>query len=205
MSRLTLSYPIKPQFLVQEFGAKPDYYARFKDAFGNPEKGHMGVDFRAPHGLPVYAACDGMAYFQYDQHGGEGIYIRTGLFDYYGKQAKFNVINWHLIGNTDARYPSPIPLDGKQYPVKKGDLIGYADNTGAPFESSGDHLHFGLQPLTEANFIIEQANGFNGCIDPMPFFDGTYAQDTPRDDSYIAGLLEAAWELLRARFSAAAP
>lgn len=195
----TLGYPVKPAIVAQSFGNNPDYYARFKDDHGNPEKGHMGIDFRAAHGTPVYAACDGWAFFLRDSHGGEGIHIRTNLTTYNGQEAYFNVINWHLCGDTDPRFPSPIPLDGKWYPVKRGDLIGYADNTGAPFESTGDHLHFGLQPLDRYHTIIGQDNGFNGCIDPSPFFDG-YAQDTPRDTAYVADLLAQAWRVLRAKF-----
>jgi hypothetical protein len=132
--------------------------------------------------------------------GGEGIQIRTDATFYKRLLAKFDVINWHLIGDTDPQYPSAIPTDGKMYPVKAGDLIGYADNMGAPFESSGDHLHFGLQPLDQYNTVIEERNGYGGCIDPTSYFDGTYAQDTPRDASYIAGLLAQAWALFRAKF-----
>jgi murein DD-endopeptidase MepM/ murein hydrolase activator NlpD len=199
MDTLHLKDPVKPAIINQGFGNDPAYYARFKDQFGNPEKGHMGIDFRAAHGTPVYASCDGQAYFGRDEHGGEGIYIRTGLLDYNGQPAHFNVIHWHLCGDTDPHYASPIPLDGNMYPVETGDLIGYADNTGAPYESTGDHLHFGLLPLDQYNTIIDQKNGFNGCIDPMPYFDGS-AQDVPRDTSYIASLLKAAWQLLAAKF-----
>src|ERR1700759_3806564 len=124
---LSLSYPVKPAVVNQGFGANPAYYSQFKDDLGNPEKGHMGIDFRAAHGTPVYAPCDGDAFYLKDLHGGEGIYVRTGLnYTYKGKPAKFNVIHWHLCGDTDPKYVSPIPLNGKLYPVKKGDLIGYA-------------------------------------------------------------------------------
>lgn len=169
---LQLNYPLVSAEVVQSFGNDPAYYARFHDQFGNPEKGHQGIDFRAPHGTPVYAACDGHASYNKDDHGGEGIYIRTELFDFEGGQASFRVINWHLCGDTDPKYPSPIPLDGREYPVKAGDLIGYADNTGAPFESTGDHLHFGLVAVAPSGLTLKPDNGFNGCIDPAPFFTG---------------------------------
>ena len=174
---LSLFYPVKPMHINQGFGSNPDYYARFHDQFGNPEKGHMGIDFFAPHGTPVYAAVDGNAHFTKDDHGGEGIYINTGPYTYKGQPCTFNVINWHLCGDTDPQYPSPVPLDGSWFHVNRGDLIGYADNTGAPFESSGDHLHFGLCPLDVNGNAIEAANGYNGCIDPTPYFSGYYAQD----------------------------
>jgi len=76
----------------QQFGANPDYYAKLIDAYGNPEKGHMGVDFFAPHATPLYAPCDGEAWYAQDEHGGDGIYIRTGPFDYNEGQVWFNII-----------------------------------------------------------------------------------------------------------------
>lgn len=174
---LRLYFPVKPFQIVQVYGASPEYYARFHDRFGNPETGHMGVDLRAAHGTPVYASIDGMAHFERDEHGGEGMVIRTAPRAYKGSMATFNVIHWHLIGDTEFKYPSPIPTDGKEYSVKIGDLIGYADNTGAPFESSGDHLHLGLVPFDMAGNAIEARNGKNGCIDPTTYFTGTYAVD----------------------------
>ncbi len=112
----------------------------------------------------------------------------------------FNVINWHLCGDTDPKYPSPIPLTGASFHVKAGDLIGYADNTGAPFESSGDHLHFGLVPFDDKGDTIESTNGFNGCIDPTTYFIGVYAQDLSGLISYytsLVGLLQKIISLLK--------
>lgn len=180
MTKLSLYYPVSPYHLNQGFGENPGYYARFHDEFGNPEKGHNGNDLMAFHGQPVYAATDGMAVFARDEHGGEGIYITTkDSYDYLAMQSRYRLINWHLIGDTDKKYPSPIPLDGKEYPVKAGDLIGYANNTGAPFESSGDHLHFGLIPITQYGGAQEPGNGFNGCIDPAPFWNGSFSKNAP--------------------------
>ncbi len=196
MDELRLYSPIKPFAINQVFGANPDYYARFKDRFGNPEKGHMGVDLRAPHGTPVYASVDGLVHYEKDAHGGEGMVIHTSKYNYKGLVATFNVIHFHLIGGSDPAYPSPIPLDGKEYPVKAGDLIGYTDNTGAPFESSGDHLHIGLVPFDEQGNTIDPGNGFNGCIDPTSYFTGFYAQDIDVVISTLKALVEALQKLL---------
>lgn len=180
MTKLSLYYPVSPYHLNQEFGENPEYYARFHDAFGNPEKGHNGNDLMAFHGQPVYAAQDGIAQSAKDDHGGEGIYITTqDYYDYKNIQSRYRMINWHLVGDTDPKYPPPIPLDMLPHPVQAGNLIGYADNTGAPFESSGDHLHFGLIPVDQAGNAQEPANGFNGCIDPQPFFNGQFSKNAP--------------------------
>lgn len=166
---MKLYYPVKPFKVIQGFGANPDYYARFRDIFGKPELGHMGIDVEAYHGQPVYASCDGTALYIKDSHGGEGVHITTSDF--------YDVIHWHLIGDTDPLFPPPIPMNNIKTQVKVGDLIGYADNTGAPFESSGDHLHLGLLPQDQYANSKFSANGFNGCVDPTPFFNGQYAVD----------------------------
>ena len=166
--------PLKPATIIQGFGANPAYYARFLDDFGNPQKGHMGLDLQAIHGQPVYATHDGTARtVGPDDHGGQGVYILTNQMD--DNLDYHTTIYWHLIGTTDSKFPQP--FQGAKT-VKKGDLIGYANNTGAPFESSGTHLHFG-HAISYANGTFKnRANGFNGCSDPQPYFDGTYATDT---------------------------
>ncbi len=159
-----LYFPVKPFLVNQSFGANKDYYMA---QFGT--NGHMGIDVFRGHGMPVYAAHDGNAFFVRDSHGGEGIYIST---------EGFQTIYWHLCGDTDPAFPSPIPTDGKSYPVKAGDIIGHADNTGAPYESSGDHLHMGLRLLNADGSVMNPDNGFGGCIDPAPYFNGFYAEDS---------------------------
>lgn len=188
---MRLYYPVKPFQINQVFGGNAEYYAKFHDSFGNPLKGHNGLDLRASHGTPVYAPCDGLIHYEKDDHGGEGMVIRTGRYLYKGAPATFNVINWHLCGDTDPQYPSPISLTGASFPVKTGDLIGYADNTGAPFESSGDHLHLGVIPFDDQGRIIDQQNGFDGRIDPTTFFTGFYAEDVPTLISRLQALVEA--------------
>lgn len=170
--RPSLYWPIRFVSILQRFGQHPEYYNKFLDANGNPEQGHPGIDLEtAPlHGMPVYAAHDGMGIYLRDDHGGEGIWI-------YAKG--YATIYWHLIGNTDARFPLPIPFDNGYHAVTAGQLIGYADNTGAPYESTGPHLHFGLVLTDAQNQVTNRGNGYNGCIDPAPFMNQKYAQDIP--------------------------
>lgn len=166
-----LSYPVSPVSVNQPFGVNPEYYARFKDRYGNPEKGHMGVDFMAYHGQPLYAPCDGDAKWIEDAHGGEGIWLDT-------LDGKYRVIMWHLCSKNDPQY-KPLISTNTYVRVTKGQHIAYTDNSGAPFESSGDHLHFGLIPL-DGSDAAYPGNGFNGCVDPMPFFSGETAIPTPK-------------------------
>ena len=62
--------------------------------------------------------------------------------------------------------------------VKIGQPIGVSDSTGY---SSGNHLHFELQPmLKDAGghpYLSFNANGIGAAIDPEPFFCGEYAVD----------------------------
>lgn len=166
--KFQISYPIDSVLASQGFGANPAMYADPK--YGGI-KGHNGIDFFAGHGNPVYATHDGTAYYEEDSAGGRGVIITSDkMFDYKNGQAYFKTIYWHLCDSSkEPQFKSPI--EGKGYiKVKNGQLIGYADNTGA---STGDHLHFGLKPLDISMNNIEQNNGYLGAIDPNPYFDGS--------------------------------
>lgn len=188
--KLKLSYPVKPLHFNQHFGDNPQMYSDPK--YGGVI-GHNGADFMAYHGQPVYASHDGIAYYEFDNGQGEGVVIKSNdKFDYNGEEVYMKSIYWHLAdASLEPKLASPIykavgykpdqtGVSQAGIPVKRGDLIGYADNTGA---STGDHLHFGLKPMAinESNgvwFNVEQKNGYNGAINPEPYFDGTFAQDT---------------------------
>lgn len=142
-----LYYPVKPFSVNQPFGANANaFYAQ------QGMKGHNGLDLFAKHGQPVYAACGGTCWPEVDDHGGNGVLIRTDKFQY---------VYWHLIQDDAVVHTGQV--------VEAGDLIGYADNTGT---STGDHLHFGVVPLP-----ADVNNGYKGAIDPQPFFNGKYAED----------------------------
>lgn len=186
--KLILKNPVKPLRVNQSFGENPQMYANPK--YGGI-KGHNGIDFRAMHGEPVYAAHDGTAYYEYDGGQGEGVVIRTNeAFDYEDGQSFYKTIYWHLCDQIkEPKFTSPVYKAVGYRPdqtgvsqvgvsVKCGDLIGYADNTGA---SSGDHLHFGLKPQAknESNgawLNFEQNNGYGGAIDPAPYFENADEQ-----------------------------
>jgi hypothetical protein len=131
---------------------------------------------------PIYAPCDGAAFYAFDSLGGDGLWIRTPD----SPDFKYNIILWHMFprgtkvtlpnGSTDDAFK--IPTDaGVVTDVKAGQLLGYSDNSGFPKESTGPHLHLGLMPCDSTGKAIDPTNGYLGCIDPAPFFNGKYAQD----------------------------
>jgi hypothetical protein len=168
--KLTLSYPIKPVIVTQRFG-DTTFLQWYKD-HGVVFTGHNGIDFWAYHGEPIYAAHDGMAFFQTDTSLGHGVVVITQTqLDYKNTQAYFKSIYWHMCDSIkEPKYKSPIEQYIGGIAVKTGDLIGYADSTGL---STGDHLHFGLKPMMlkypNDYTLLEPNNGTNGAIDPSHY------------------------------------
>lgn len=177
--KLELWYPIKPFILTQDFGNKHPLYTSLGLA------GHNGLDIMANDGDSVRAAHDGTVTFSgEDGAGGLTIVIRTNEpKDYLIGESYFKTIYCHLKkGSIKVRATDK---------VSAGDLLALADNTGI---SSGSHLHFGLKPIVqgEADWVwenVEQQNGYRGAIDPTPYFNGYYAQDTQAVVSILQGII----------------
>ncbi|MDE2233417.1 MAG: M23 family metallopeptidase [Patescibacteria group bacterium] len=169
-----VQYPINQNNL---FGA-PESYAQ-----ATGQKGHPGVDFECPMYTKVLAPCDGDAFsVGPDVDGGCGIYIRVPN----NAKPEANVILWHMVPAGNADYPYSIPTGrGMVTPVKAGDFLGYSGDSGYPKESSGPHLHFGYMPSDFTGAAADPNNGYDGCVDPMPFFNGIYAGNIPKLDQAI--------------------
>lgn len=169
--KLQLSYPLNEVIYTQMFG-NPD-----KMYLDMGMKGHSGVDFLAYHGEPVYATHDGFATYQIDSAGGHGVVVITDkeLDDVNGNPSLWKTIYWHLVdGLKEPKFKSPFMDKTGFTPVKNGELIGYADNTGL---SSGDHVHFALKKVAKGEawgtfFNLDQQNGYFGAENPVPYFDG---------------------------------
>lgn len=186
MKKLELYYPTKPFKITQKFGENPKLYAQFNI------KGHNGLDILAAHGLPIYATHDGIGYYQVDGSQGHGVVVRTNeTLDFQGKEVFYKTIYWHFCDyRKEPKFKPPVPTSGAPFPVKRGDLLGYADNTGF---SMGDHLHFGLKPILPGKPTsdwgdvtdfgigdfknVAQTNGYLGSIDPTFYFNGKFATD----------------------------
>lgn len=148
--------------ISQPFGVNKEFYSN--PIYGGV-KGHPGVDFFAQHGTPIYATHDGRAEYQIDAGGGHGVVITS-------EDRTFKTIYWHMVDSSkDTQYKSPV--EGKNYlDVECGDLVGYADNTGA---STGNHLHYSLK-FCKDGMTLNIDNGYLGNINPVPFFNGTTPQ-----------------------------
>ena len=169
MKPLELYYPCKPLGFNQRFGNPDSKYL----SIGVPSGRHNGIDFYAPDGTVICATHDGEVTFTgEDGSGGLGVVVRTlEKFDYKGKPTYFKTIYWHIKRGTFKVRP------GQRVVV--GDVLAYADNTGF---STGSHLHFGLKPILKGEkdwewYNLEPDNGYNGAIDPEPYFNGKFAFD----------------------------
>lgn len=192
-----LSYPVRTIINPKNlFGANPAEYAPLG------QKGHPGNDYEAPTGTPLYAPCAGMAVYATDSLGGDGIWIRFTDSD----GQNYNVILWHMPTPADpappgvtsaTQFPFQIPVNKTFVAVKKGQLLGYTDNSGyhpAPLQSetTGPHLHLGVQPANKNWIALNPNNGFLGCVDPTPFYDQAFAEDVNLIPAAIAAVQSAA-------------
>ena len=126
----------------QAFGVNPDYYAFLGI------KGHNGLDISYDDGTEVFASHDGVAVTAEDSMKGLGVVVQ----DHEKK-----TIYWHL---------KSFAVDNGQR-VKAGELLGLGDSTGF---STGSHLHFGLKLLDSNGNVLNRDNGFDGAVDPTPYF-----------------------------------
>lgn len=191
MARLTLYRPVKPLVIVQRFGENkacirfdgkvisaqngvcPSGSEPFYPSVGL--KGHNGLDIIAWRGVPIYNAQEGyVKELSFDVERGLGVGIITkDKYEFAGGGYYAKLRYWHLLS---------ISVKAGQF-VGVGDLIGFSDNTG---NSSGDHLHFEVKPVTINTELTEHAtshdnvfpkNGYTGAIDPEPYLDALYAID----------------------------
>ena len=133
--------------------------------------GHTGLDLYAPDGWIIRSPFNGVVKeTQLEPERGLGVGIVThdkrDMKEYGIHYAK--VRQWH----------GKIILVSLGQSVKVGDPVMLADNTG---KSSGSHNHFELKPVEYDSignhYNVFQDNGWFGAIDPMPFFNGMYAED----------------------------
>jgi len=144
-------------------------------------KGHNGEDWRTYRGEPIYFPADfpkveWKAKSESDYHGGIGVDV------YSDKEVLIKGNYKGLVKNHPEGYFGYVKLrfwhlqkidiyDGK--PIKFGDRIGFADNTGL---SSGDHLHWAIKMCDITGRGINQNNGYYGAFE-FPFFENRFTLD----------------------------
>lgn len=126
MADLELFWPsmYRPAAITQRYGERPEYYKRFG------LKGHEGVDFRAPTGTPIIASLDGV--------------VQIATFGKtYGNQVWLgHDLEGSTVQTLYAHLDKIKPGLKRGQQVKRGEVIGWAGNTG---NSEKAHLHFGLR------------------------------------------------------------
>lgn len=150
---IQLVWPTDYRVVTLPFAANPELFARR----GLP--GHEGLDLRAPHDSPVYAAADGRVTV---------IQERIANDDAYGRWVRIEHSDGYI--SLYAHLSRVMVSIGAK--VKAGQVIGYAGATG---ETAGGHIHFGLMRRGASN---EQLTHYpDDIIDPTPFF---FASPAPR-------------------------
>lgn len=148
---------------------------------------HSGIDCRigGVEGVPVYAAEDGyiskisISPFGY----GNCLFIThsSGYTTVYGHLQKFAPNYWNYAREQQYKgqqFDLDLTFAPEQFPVKKGDLIAYAGNSGS---SGGPHLHFEIRHNNEP--INSLAHNYIVCKDTRaPFikdvvFVGMYSNN----------------------------
>lgn len=117
------------------------------DPFTKANKRHMGMDFSAPKGTPVFATGDGVIERADQSAAGYGKHIRVnhgfGYVSLYAHLSNYNV--------------------KKGQRVKRGDLIGFVGNTG---RSQAPHLHY---EIIKNGVKINPINFYYGSLSPEEF------------------------------------
>ncbi len=160
--KLQNSYPVYPYWVNQKYGNVAPLYTSMGLL------GHDGQDLLAGEQI-CYAANEGVVTEKsLDYNRGLGVYVTTDQKYDVGLDQPYNValVYWHF-------KQDDVNVGDR---IKVGDRLGITDNTGA---SSGNHLHFAVQPrkvdASGALVIAFPNNGYRGFIDPEPFWNNTYA------------------------------
>lgn len=158
-----------------------------------PNHFHSGIDFavQQKEGLPVYAAADGLiSRIKVSPVGfGNALYIDhpNGFTSVYAHLKAYNdTITSYLRSNQYKLKSFAVdlfPLNRKEYiRVKKGQLIGYAGNSGS---SGGPHLHFEIRNTRTENIINPLLFGFKLPDAYSPYID--FIKIYPEDKNCVIG------------------
>ncbi len=117
------------------------------DPIYKTRKSHLGLDFAAPSGTPIYATADGIIKFSGFSTNGYGnhVIINHGF--------GYETLYGHMVRVSATQ--------GQQ--VKRGQVIGYVGSTG---KSTGPHLHYEVH---KSGVQIDPINFFYNDLTPAQF------------------------------------
>jgi len=138
-----------------------------------PNHYHMGFDIRTNQveNLPVYASAEGyISRVSIERYGfGRAIYIThpNGYTTVYAHLNDFyRPLNSYVKDKqyAEEKWEQDITFESNQFPVVKGQFIGYSGNTGG---SAGPHLHFEIRDTKTGNNLNPWLFNF-GLADAIP-------------------------------------
>lgn len=153
---------------AQNFHSPFDFPLYLSGNFGElrPNHFHSGIDFKTQgvEGKPVHAAEDGYVYRVVVSPWGYGnvIYLahpNDSIKTVYAHLQRFTKeMQTYVKGRQyeEESFSVDLSFSEDEFPVKKGEIIGYSGNSGG---SGGPHLHFEVRNLTT-----------DEPMDPLPFF-----------------------------------
>ncbi len=159
---------------------------------------HMGIDIRTNSsvGHPMYAVTDGYIYRIATNFSGYGkaLYFKTtdGKIAVYGHLSRFSTqleTRLFKLQNENQSYFVNKYFTREEYPIKRGEIIGYSGNSGG---SMGPHLHFELRnekdqplnPMTYGFSLVDHIPPRFLDLSIIPLATGTHIDNSPLPQNY---------------------
>jgi murein DD-endopeptidase MepM/ murein hydrolase activator NlpD len=161
--------PMLKKPLTEYIETQPYGKTKWIKAYGGMGlSGHIGIDWKATSGSPVYAAHDGIVFEAYGNHS-NAVEGKIG----YGNRIKLRAREGQKGYETVYAHLNEVFVSVGDK-IRAGQKIGTVGDTGF---SSAPHLHFGIRFLWFCNDsgvetpceVIDGDNGMMGWVDPVKY------------------------------------